>query len=434
MSDENRFRYGEQFANIVKRSTPKRKWYKVDFRSLLDARVGYQITSYGSFILMMLFGILAFRVPSLCRIFQATGRCCQCVYNEPFSADSLTHMNGQTMPRLDAYNEIYYGIVMIVNSLFGMLYIYTGLRDENKYLLFAMFATQTLECGRGLLDTFLERSLENQGIRYAREALMFAACGVMVCSWMFLRPLYKQFGWKIFRVGGAKREIRQMYKTFQKYRALNLLDIQSSFMLFIIFFMYLNVKNFDYWAFFCMFLCDIQASRYMLKYLKHEDMTGVIISVVSKLFVVSWWTVILNTYLDCFNSFNNSRKATAAWFTPTNSSYEYAPDFGSVISSYTGATCISTMTQHDARTLEMIILNFAQAAVFRVGSILVAVLVCRNFKRGLRDVFYTRSKEESSRELTDSGRPLNDDAMTEDEKRYGQYSDEEYDPNKAYDE
>jgi hypothetical protein len=428
MADESRFRYGEQFANIVNRSKPKTKWYKVDIKRILDARVGYQVTAYGSFLLMMLFGILAMRIPSLCLVTNPTGRCCTCVYDEPFDSDALMRMNGQVMPRISTYNDVYYGVVMVINSLFGMLYIFTGLRDENKYLLFAMFATQTLECGRGLLDTFLERSQENPAIRNTREIFMYCACGAMVGSWLFLRPLYKQFGWKIFRVGGAKKEIRQMYKTFQQYRALNLLDIQSSFMLFVIFFLYLSVENFDYWAFFCMFLCDIQASRYMLKYLKHEDFTGVLISVVSKLFVVSWWTVILNTYLSCFNRFNDSRAATQEWFTPTNTSFGYAPDLGSVADTYAGTSCISSHTQHDARTLEMLLLNFSQAAVFRIGSIIVGFVVCRNFRRGLRDVFYVRAPSESERELNTAV-----NAESESEKRYGEYSDEEYDANKTYD-
>ena len=263
-------------------------------------------------------------------------------------------------------------------------------------------------------------------IKMVREIVMFAACAMMFGSWCFLRPLYKSFGWKIFRVGGAKKEIREMYKTFQKYRALNLLDIQSSFMFFVLLFLYLRIGRFDYWAFFCMFLCDVQASRYMLKYLKREDMTGVAVSVISKLFVVSWWIVVLQDYVGCFNRYATSRKTTAPWFTPTNSSFGYAPDLNSVVASYAGTNCISPQTLHDSRTLEVLLINFGQAAVFRVGSIFVSVFVCRNFNRGLRDVFYVRPKEDKDREL------INDSRDDDNEKKYGEYSDEEYDSKKKY--
>jgi hypothetical protein len=217
-----------------------------------------------------------------------------------------------------------------------------------------------------------------------------------------------------------------MYKKFQTYRALNLLDIQSSFMLFVILFLYLRVQNFDYWAFFCMFVCDIQASRYMLKYLKHEDITGVVVSIIAKLFVVSWWAAILNSYQTCYSNFNNSRAATTTWFTPTNTSFQFAPDLNTVVASYAGKSCISDLTIHDARTSEMIYLNFGQAVLFRVGSIVVSIFVCKNFGRGLKDVFYTRESSDSERELV--GGSLNNDS----EKRYGEHSDEEYDPYKTY--
>ena len=82
----------------------------------------------------------------------------------------------------------------------------------------------------------------------------------------------------------------------------------------------------------------------------------------------------------------------------------------------------------------MILLNFTQAVFFRVSSIIVAVLVCRNFNRGLRDVFYTRVQSEAEVELglnqsmtTDadqqSAAALN--AQSDGEKRYGEHSDED---------
>lgn len=431
-----RYRFGSQFNAVLNASKPKRKFYQVDWRTYLTPKVGYVSFAFGSFFLMFLFGALAMRVTEMCFIQNAVGRCCSCVT----IADEAERLHGQIMQYTASWNDIYYGVLMMVNSLFGVLYLYTGLKDENKFLLGCMVATQTLECARGLLDIALEPGgTEDDTMRNIRTGIMWAAVVVMVCGWVFLRPVYRVFGWKIFRQGGAKKSIRNMYKMYQRYRAANLLDIQSSFLIFLIFFLYLDVVRWHgYWVFICFFLCDIQASRYMLKYLKREDMRGVIISVCCKLFVISWWGYVIYTYILCYNRYADSRSATMSWWL-----LGYVPELLSVYDSYNGLSCLAPHTVHDARTLEVLAINFGQAMLFRFGSLIVSIFVCRNFGKGLRDVFYVRAGAAGTDEsLMDNDRSMQaigsdaterravNTAEDEDEKYYGEYSDEEFDPDK----
>jgi hypothetical protein len=419
-----RYRFGSQFEAIINATKPKRKWYQLEWRSHLTPKTGYVSFAFGAFFLMFIFGVLAIRVTKNCFIQNSSGRCCSCVV----IADAEERLNGQTMKYLTSNNDVYYGVLMMINSLFGVLYLWTGLRDENKFLLFCMVATQTLECARGLLDIALEPTgSETDGMRTARTIIMWVTVVVMVCGWAFLRPVYKLFGWKIFRQGGAKKQIRNMYKVYQRYRALNLLDIQSSFLIFLIFFLYLDVVRWHgYWVFIVTFLCDIQASRYMLKYLKREDLKGVLLSVVSKLFVIIWWAIVIKTYLTCYDRYTESRELTASWWL-----LGYVPELNSVYDSYNGVSCLAPNTMHDARTMEVLMVNFGQALVFRFGSLIVSIFVCRNFGKGLRDVFYKPTDEQSTSFI--DGRSMHSIHASQapqnpDDKLYGAYSDEEYDP------
>lgn len=430
---EKRFRYGSQFEAIINASRPQKKWYEVEWKTYFTVKTGYSTFAMTSFLLMFVFGALTIRLSNVCKIQNADGRCCSCVE----IADPEQRLQGQTMLYQTSANDIYYGVLMMINSCFGALYIFTGLRDENKYLLFCMVATQTLECLRGLIDVVLEPAdTESTAMRNARTYMMWATIAVMVVGWAFLRPVYKLFGWKIFRQGGAKKSIRSMYKMYQTYRALNLLDIQSSFMLFVIFFLYLDVVRWHgYWVFFCFFLCDIQASRYMLKYLKREDMKGVLLSVCCKLFVISWWCLVIAVYFTCYNRYEESRQLTGSWW-----QLGYVPDLLSVYESYNGLSCLAPYTTHDARTLEVLVANLGQALMFRVGSLVVSIFVCRNFHKGLRDVFYRQSSSSGDRSesLMDNtsiamNERVNDAPIRSEDRLYGEYSDEEYDPEKYKD-
>lgn len=421
-SGGKRYRFGSQFEAIVKSSRPKKKWYqRLDIRDVCSAKSGYLSFALSSFFLMFLFGALAIRVSQMCLIQNAVGRCCACVTIE----NPTQRLHGQAMPMQSNNNDVYYGVLMMVNSLFGVLYLTTGLRDENKFLLFCMVATQALECARGLLDIALEPTgSETDTMRTVRTVMMWLTVVVMVCGWAFLRPVYRLFGWKIFRQGGAKKSIRNMYKMYQRYRALNLLDIQSSFLVFLIFFLYLDVVRWHgYWVFICTFLCDIQASRYMLKYLKREDLRGVLISVACKLFVISWWVVVFYTYVDCYNRYSASRKETESWWI-----LGYVPDLMSVYDSYNGLSCLAPGTAHDARTMEVLAVNLGQALIFRIGSLIVSYFVTRNFGKGLRDVFYVPAAGERSESLIEAHTTTT--TADDDDKRYGEYSDEEFDPEK----
>lgn len=421
-----RYRFGSQFEAIVNAAKPRRRWYQMDLRSKLNAKTGYVTFAFGAFAIMFIFGALSIHVDDDCLIQNASGRCCSCVE----IANATERLNGQVMPMKTSYNDVYYGVLMMINSLFGILYLYTGLTQENKYLLFCMVATQTLECSRGLIDVFLDKG---GTLLFERQALMYLTIAFMVVGWIFLRPVYRMFGWKIFRQGGAKKTIRNMYKMYQRYRAANFLDIQSSFLIFIIFFFYLDVVRWHgYWVFICFFLCDISASRFMLKYLKREDMKGVIISVVAKLFVITWWVLVIYYYLSCFNRYRESRELTASWW-----ELGYVPELMSVYESYNGLSCLAPGTVHDDRTLEVLAINFGQALLFRFGSLVITVFVCRDFGKGLRDVFYpgeaspSGGHDESLMQMNDEGsiNHRNGD-RSEDDRRYGEYSDEEFDPDK----
>ena len=167
----------------------------------------------------------------------------------------------------------------------------------------------------------------------------------------------------------------------------------------------------------------------MTKYLKREMLFGFVVSALCKLFVLGWWALVIATYVKCYDSYAASREATAPWW-----SWDYVPDLFSVFMTYKGVDCLAPNTVHDARTYELLMINVSQALLFRFGSLIVGVFVCRNFGKGLRDVFYPRDsrKEDKSMDmLNDELRASNPTRSDDNEEPiYGEHSDEEWDPYK----
>jgi len=231
---EQQYKYADDFASIVATTRGEEKWYHVDWKRHLSLKNGYMVVSSLSFFLMALFGFFMFHRPDRCMVSRPSGRCCSCLdVNE-------SKMMGQVMPVITVNNDLYYGIIMVINSGFGIFYVITGVRSENKYQLLCMLATQLLEVARGLVDAILERPTDGaaETNRRVRENFMYAAGVLFFISLVLIKPVYGTIGWRIFRRGGAKRTVRQMYKWYQRYRAFNRLDVQSSFLLFLIFILY----------------------------------------------------------------------------------------------------------------------------------------------------------------------------------------------------
>jgi hypothetical protein len=334
---------------------------------------------------MGVFGVLTMRLSDNCLIRAPTGRCCHCL-----EADEAK-MGGQAMPTVEARNDIYYGVIMLINSLFGMYYVVQGLKAENKYQLICIMITQTLEVARGMVDTLLEDSGHNETLadtKVARAALMYAATFLLIVSACLLPRVYRQFGWKIFDMGGSNTSVRQMYKWYQRYRAVNRIDVQSSFLLFLLIVMYIKgIENGGIgggaWIFVFLFITDTMASRFMIKYLKREDMAGVAITTVAKVTVIVWWIVVVTDYTACYDLFARSREQASGFF-----ALPYYPDLPSVARWYRGTSCLSNATIHSQRSWELIVINLVQAIVCRLlsfGNIFVCV---RNFGKGLKPVFY----------------------------------------------
>lgn len=377
---EKRYRFGSAFQKIVDNTRGQKKWYQVDWRRNCTITTGYVACSSLSFFLMALFGALNMKITSECAIHDPNSRCCDC------PTLSAAHFDGQSMPKIDAWNDVFYGVMMIVNSGFGAYYIWAGVKHENKYLLFCMIATQALECFRGLVDVILEaEDVENAGMRILREVVMILACITMFGSWAFLHPVYKKFGWHIFRRGGAKKNVREMFKTYQRFRAFNRLDVQSSALLFVIFACYLSyARGVGVWVFIVMAVLDIASSGYLVKYYKREDKFGVLCSIAGKLFVVVWWLCVLQKYWLCYSRFGDSMDRTIPWL-----KLDAPVDFSSIRLTYNGVSCLADSTTHDARTQEVVIITLVQALLFRFFSLGVSFFVYRNFGKGMKDIFYT---------------------------------------------
>lgn len=381
------FAYQAELNAIIAASKGNRPWYeRLNLSRYLNVKYAYLGVSVMSFMLMAIFGFVNMYVTEDCIIEDPPpARCCSCVKLND------TQLFGQTIPRQRSFNSVYYGVVMVINSVFGMYYVVVGLRNENKYQLFCMLITQLLECARGLGDSVLEPKSENEVNRPIREGLMYAALALCLISGVLVRPVYKVFGWAIFRRGGAKHSTRQMYKRFQLFRALNRLDVQSSFMIFIIFILYLDTIQRNWWVFAVLGICDIIASRSMVRCLKQESKAGFYVSTLAKLYVTIYWIVVLVDYEACYERYELSREVTTPWWT-----MDRAPDFQSVYASYNGLSCLAPLTVHDARTKEVIILNFVQALLFRLGSIVASTFVLRNFGKGLKGVFYKLEEAKGS--------------------------------------
>ena len=380
----NRKLFEEQLAAIALEAEQQQKWYRrYSLKRVCTVRNGYVFFGMLSFVLLATFGALGITVDEECLVQNVDGRCCSCL--------DLTEaqLAGQVMPRASNYNDTFYGICLIVNSVFGILYVYLAVKSENKFLLFIMVLTQAASCLRCVLDLVLEPGFESVSVRQQiRNALMYLAIVCMVISWLFIRPVYKLFGWKIFRKGGARRVIRQLYKMYQRYRAVNLLDIQSSTILFLASILYIGTARDTYgWVFAAFVICDALSSRYMVKYLKREVRAGVVLCLSVKVVVTAYWVALLSNSAMCYFSYAESRRRTAGWFA------ERAPDLMSVYHSYNGLSCIAPGTAFDDRTLELIAINLCQAIIFRLLTAVFSLLCMRNFGHGLKEVFYKKALE-----------------------------------------
>jgi hypothetical protein len=377
------------------RGASDRKWYSVDWKALMNWRSLYVIVSCCSFLLLTVFGIVTMKVTDSCTVEQPDGRCCECLeYN-------ASRLIGQTMPRENSLNSVYYGVVMVVNSLFGIYYVFVGVRSENKYQLFCMLVTQAFEVTRAIADTLLETNAEMKQRAALRESLAYISLVLLVISAFLIRPLYKEFGWTVFRRGAVKHSVRRMYKTYQLFRAFNRLDVQSSALLFLIFGLYMSfVQTQGAWVMITLLLCDLIASRSMVRYLKREDYVGVIVSVVAKSFVVAWWILVLVDYLNCIELFRTARDETARYF-----SMNPYPDMRSIALSYPGQDCLAPQTRYDDRTVEVIALNLGQALFFRVASLVIAYRVVQNFGQGLKPIFIRADAREAQRKREGKKKP-----------------------------
>jgi len=130
-------------------------------------------------------------------------------------------------------------------------------------------------------------------------------------------------------------------------------------------------------------VCDVLASRYLVRYIKREVTVGFYISMVAKAFVVIWWVIITIEYLECRSRYLDSLKSALPFW-----NYSPYPSYRSVRNTYNGLRCLADHTHHDDRTLELIALNLAQAIFFRVGSMIYGVRVAARFGGGLKAVFY----------------------------------------------
>lgn len=407
-------KYAATFGAILADSQKDQPWYqRLHLRDFFTLKKMYVLTAVSSFVCFAIFGSLV-TIRSECEIVNPEGRCCSCVTLTPEQLD------GQEIPMITTYNDLFYGLVTIMNAVFGTIYVVYAITFENRYLLFCMIATQFIEVVRCVLDVALE-TLTEETEKYfaARYVLVFMGAGFMIASWLLVRPVYKLFGWRIFRRSGAKRSVRDMYKMFQRFRAMNLLDIQSAAVLMVVYIAYLDVAQSDVWVFVLLCICEIMASRFLIKYLKREDMTGVVITLVCKFVAMAWWIVVGIMYLECYSRFNTSSQETKSWWLLAR-----VPDLQSVLSSYRGRECLAPHTVHDDRTLELIIQTLLEAVLFRIASTALAVVVCRNFHKGLRDLFYTkkRAKREDTEE-TMMDQPQREDDL--DPYAAGEYSDED---------
>jgi hypothetical protein len=413
--EEKQYKFGKQFKAVAKASSKnkKKKLFKCSIPVL------YMTCAISSFVFLAIFGLMAIRLDTNCNVQGTSGRCCHCWTANKDPTVYATRMQGQSMPTFEVFNNLFYGAIMVVNSLFGIYYVYSGVRSENKYLLSIMVLTQVLENGRGILDVVSEQLADRkesallqqlraagldldetpQGLIIAREVIIAISCLLMFGGFFLLRPMYKKFGWRIFRRGGAKREIREMYKAFQRYRACNLIDIQSSFLLFIIYVMYLEIVTWNYyWVIFVMFISDVLASRAMVMFMKQENPRGFALCIVAKLSVIIWWVCVLGVYATCFNQYQKTRFGFDDILNDLaddggDRSWARAPNITTLSFFYrNSSTCIRSVTSMDTRTTELIALNFLQALIFRLISFFLAYKVYRNFGGGLVEVFYTGYK------------------------------------------
>lgn len=411
--------HAEAFKAILEGSNRERSWHS-RARDLLSLKSLYVLTAIASFVCFAALGALN-SVADECLVVDPDARCCSCI------SLSASQLDGQQMPTVRAYNDLFNGIATIINACFGTVFVIYAVRFENRYLLFCMVVTQFIEIVRCLMDVILDPERDagiRSGVGAVRLVLVVAGSLFMFASWVLVRPVYKLFGWRIFRRGGARRSVRDMYKMFQRFRAMNLLDIQGSFVLFFVFVAYMDVARTDIWVFALLSVCEIMASRFLIKYLKREDLIGVLLTLVCKLVALVWWVIVATMYFSCYLRFSDSVRGTEEWW-----SLARVPDLQSVFSSYAGRECLASHTIHDARTLELVAQTLLEAVVFRLISTVFAILVSRNFNRGLRDLFYKKKRVASSapdeRMIEDSERTYEEDEL---DPYTGEHSDEERGP------
>lgn len=371
----------DAFAAVIAAHRDKKEWYEVDWKKFLTARNCYLFSASISFFFLALFGAVTIIVTSDTAVANPAGRCCS---NMEPPILNVTRMLDQVMPYQHNLNSVWYGTIMIVNSIFGALYVWGGIKSENKYQLAACIMTQVLEVLRALFDTWFETNPDLQSRRVPREVLAYSSLFTLIVSTALAGKIWRQFGWAVFRRGGTLKPIRELYKTYQVFRGFNRMDVQSSTLLFLIIGMYMRIAtDFDWWVFWSIVICDAVASRYMVKFIKNEDRLGFYVTVVAKSYVVLWWIAVTVEYVHCKENYMSSLRATAPYF-----QMDPYPDLESIRATYNGVRCLSRNTRHDDRTVELIALNLSQALLFRIISMVYGIKVELKSGTGLKGVFY----------------------------------------------
>jgi len=319
----------------------------------------FLLTSLISCVCMVGFSLALRHGDEWCIIFSPTSKCCDCLFLNSTAVDYSMRNNA----------DYYYTTVMVVSSCFAAYHAIRGVMKENKFHLLCYVCSMVIFLVRASYIMFKE------GLGDSKDALLpFLSIGLLttVLSLLLTYPTFKQFGWRLFRKSGAKRHIRQMYKSYERFMAFVRLDMEFNTLVLMLSAFYQRRER-------LLIVCNFIVTAYawnifvLRKAAQHEMKKPFMLWFVCWMLTPIWWAMTWADYENCYDNFEQSRKA-----------YQYnSTRF--VPPSYVGLECLPPDVQYDTYVHEAYVVVFINAFIFRVVCLVNGIVVYRNFGRGLKE-------------------------------------------------
>eukprot|EP01062_Namystynia_karyoxenos_P063573 TRINITY_DN56377_c0_g1_i1.p1 TRINITY_DN56377_c0_g1~~TRINITY_DN56377_c0_g1_i1.p1 ORF type:complete len:408 (+),score=130.73 TRINITY_DN56377_c0_g1_i1:132-1355(+) len=299
---------------------------------------------------------------------------------------SASTMKEDEIAGTKTYSTVWYGLLIMINSLFSCYYALIAVRQENRFQLGCCAATLITVMVRGALT--IRRKDENAG----SYMLFSIACILALSTMAMMYPVGRTFGWNIFRKVGGDRRLKDMYMQYELFLALLRLDVQFLTMCFVLFLCFIDGSEvFSVPLIFVSYSSDV-AIQFAVR---RENRTVTMAWLVFKLGMPAWWLFTLIRYLGCYSDWSDcslpgcrNRPAPEPLAPAENASDRSPADevLPPVFERYHDA-CLRDVSAQKIWVEEAFLMIVIQALVTRLVLLVSTYLVVRNYGGGLIEIF-----------------------------------------------